>query len=374
MSLYVDGVNGLTFPDGSAQPTSGYTGFRNRIINGAMVIDQRNGGLAITPSASQYTVDRWNFANNVASKITLQQNKGSVTPPVGFANYLGATTSTAYSVGVNDYLNLYQAIEGYNTVDFAWGTGTAKTVTLSFWVYSSIAGVFGGSLQGVTSTYRSYPFLYNINAANTWQFISIVVPGDTGAPAGGWNTTNGYGCIVWLGLGAGSNFLGTAGSWSSSNYISAVGATSMVATQGANFYVTGVQLERAGTATAFEFRPYSTELALCQRYYYRNTYVAASGSQTMAVGAVNGATSAAQITAVNPVTMRAAPTVGYSGVSVYDGSVINGVTSISAQSSGTVAASFNVGTNSAGGSLTTGRAAMIIASSSGNYLDFTAEL
>ena len=148
----------------------------------------------------------------------------------------------------------------------------------------------------------------------------------------------------------------------------------MVATQGANFYVTGVQLERAGTATAFEFRPYGVELALCQRYYYRNTYVAASGSQTMAVGAVNGATSAAQITAVNPVTMRAAPTVGYSGVSVYDGSVINGVTSISAQSSGTVAASFNVGTNSAGGSLTTGRAAMIIASSSGNYLDFTAEL
>ena len=243
MTTIVDGQAGITFNDARTQGTAGYTGYRNRIINGAMVIDQRNAGAAITPSSTQYTVDRWNFANNVASKITLQQNKGAVTPPVGFANYLGATTSTAYSVGVNDYLTLYQAIEGYNTVDFAWGTGTAKTVTLSFWVYSSIAGVFGGSLQGITSTYRSYPFLYNINAANTWQFISIVVPGDTGAPAGGWNTTNGYGCIVWLGLGVGTTFSGSAGSWASANYVSAVGATSMVATQGANFYVTGLQLD-----------------------------------------------------------------------------------------------------------------------------------
>ena len=353
MTTIVDGQAGITFNDASTQGTAGYTGFRNRIINGAMVIDQRNAGAAITPSSTQYTVDRWNFANNVASKITLQQNKGAVTPPVGFANYLGATTSTAYSVGVNDYLTLYQAIEGYNTVDFAWGTGTAKTVTLSFWVYSSIAGVFGGSLQGITSTYRSYPFLYNINAANTWQFISIVVPGDTGAPAGGWNTTNGYGCIVWLGLGVGTTFSGSAGSWASANYVSAVGATSMVATQGANFYVTGLQLEVGVIATPFERRLYNVELAMCQRYYY----------QQSANTPIVGQTAFFSIPFNLPVTMRTSPSVGYpytDATFTSSGSVPSGqwgiqyVGASAASKTGTVAFSYATPTANSGMIYTTG--------------------
>jgi hypothetical protein len=371
MSLYVDGINGLTFPDGSAQPTSGYTGFRNRIINGAMVIDQRNSGASLTPTVDNtYTVDRWAARLSQASKYSVQQNAGSVTPPPGYTNYLGVTSLSAYSLLSTDYFVVVQYIEGYNIYDLAWGSANAKTVTLGFWVYSSLTGTFSGVLEN-SSVSRSYTFTYTITSANTWTYITITVPGDV---TGTWLTTTGIGMRVYFSLGVGSSRSQTAGAWTGAESFGNSSAVSVVGTSGATFYITGVQLEKAGTATPFEFRPYGTELALCQRYYYRNTYVAASGSQTMAVGAVNGATSAAQITAVNPVTMRAAPTVGYSGVSVYDGSVINGVTSISVQSSGTVAASFNVGTNSAGGSLTTGRAAMIIASSSGNYLDFTAEL
>jgi hypothetical protein len=241
-----------------------YTGFKNRIINGAMVISQRNAGASVTlPAASTYTTDRWNIYSAQASKLSAQQNAGSVTPPAGFTNYLGITSLSAYSVTASDEFLFRQPIEGYNVSDLGFGTAGASTATLSFRVYSSLTGTFGGSLQNVGAT-RSYPFSYSIPVANTWTTISVTIAGDT---AGTWPKTNGNGLYVVLGLGVGSTYSGTAGAWVGSCVNVPTGSVSVVGTSGATFYITGVQLEKGSTATAFDYRPYGTELALCQRYY-----------------------------------------------------------------------------------------------------------
>ena len=149
-------------------------GFKNRIINGAMVIDQRNGGASITPTSGQFSVDRWKMVLSQASKYTAQQNAGSVTSPAGFTNYLGITSSSAYSVLSSDYFFISQGIEGYNMADLNWGSANAKTATLSFWVRSSLTGTFGGSIGNVNGD-RSYPFSYTISSANTWEYKTVTI-------------------------------------------------------------------------------------------------------------------------------------------------------------------------------------------------------
>ena len=242
-------------------------GMRNRIINGAMVIDQRNAGASITPTNTQYTLDRYWAWLSQSSKFSVQQNAGSVTPPAGFTNYLGTTSLSSYSVTSSDYFAIVQTIEGFNTADLAWGTASARPVTLSFWVRSSLTGTFGGSLMNSAQNY-SYPFSYTISSANTWEqkFITI-----TGPTAGTWVTNNGKGIQVNFSLGSGSSNSGTAGAWVGSGVISSTGATSVVGTNAATWYVTGVQLEEGSVPTSFEYRQYGTELQLCQRYYETGT-------------------------------------------------------------------------------------------------------
>ena len=236
---------------------------KNRIINGAMTVSQYNGTSSVTPTATGYVIDRFTyFCGGVASKFALQQLSAS--PPVGFGNYLGATSQSAYSVSATDRFGIYQAIEGFNTYDLQWGTANAKTVTLSAWVYSSLTGTFGGAIQNYAQN-RSYPFTYTISSANTWTQISITIAGDT---SGTWvGATNAGSMIISFGLGVGATYSGTAGSWSGNLYYSATGATSVVGTSGATFYITGVQLEVGSSATGYEYRQYGQELALCQRYY-----------------------------------------------------------------------------------------------------------
>jgi len=250
---------------GLLSSTAQYTGFKNRIINGAMVIDQRNAGASVTPTDGQYALDRWKARLTQASKYSVQQ---SSTAPTGFTNSLLVTSLSAYTVGVSDYFFLAQLIEGFNAADFGWGTANAQTVTLSFWVRSSLTGTFGGSFRAGPST-RCYAFSYTISAANTWEQKTITVAGDT---SGTWATNNTAWGEIDFGLGVGSSLSGTAGSWAGTTYISATGATSVVGTNGATFYITGVQLEKGSTATSFDYRPIGTELQLCQRYYEVTTY------------------------------------------------------------------------------------------------------
>jgi hypothetical protein len=234
-----------------------------------MVIDQRNAGASVTPTNAAYTLDRWQatmFANT--GKFSVQQNAGSVTPPAGFINYLGVTSLSSYSTSGNDIYSINQTIEGYNIADLNWGTANAKTITISFWVRSSLTGTFAAGLSNDT---RSYPFTYTISAANTWEQKSVTVAGDT---SGTWGSTNAIGVALRFGLGAGasSTFTGPAGAWASANYYVATGGTSVVGTSGATFYITGVQLEAGTTASPFEYRQYGTELQLCQRYFQRTTF------------------------------------------------------------------------------------------------------
>jgi hypothetical protein len=239
---------------------------KNRIINGAMVIDQRNAGASVTPAANvfTYTLDRWSSYCNQSSKFTVQQNAGSVTPPVGYTNYLGAVSSSAYSVTSTDIFALVQWIEGFNTADLAWGTANAKTVTLSFQVYSSLTGTFGGALMNSAQN-RSYPFSYTVSSANTWTTVSVTIAGDT---TGTWiGATNGKGLGVWFSLGCGSVQSGTANAWAGTQAFQPTGSVSVVGTNGATFYITGVQIEVGSSATGYEYRQYGQELALCQRYF-----------------------------------------------------------------------------------------------------------
>ena len=239
--------------------------FKNIIINGDMSIDQRNSGSSVTVGTVNplYTLDRMPVQSSQSSKFSIQQNAGSVTPPTYFKNYIGATSLSAYTIASGDYFTIRQGIEGSNIINLAWGTSDAKTVTLSFWVRSSLTGTFGGSFTN-SAFNRSYPFSYTITSANTWEKKSITVAGDT---SGTWLTTNGVGIYVTFGLGVGSTYSGTAGAWSASGLLSATGATSVVGTNAATFYMTGLQLEAGTTASDFEFLPYDVNLQRCQRYY-----------------------------------------------------------------------------------------------------------
>lgn len=317
----------ITFADSSVQ-SSAPIGFKNRIINGDFRIDQRNAGASVTPNSS-YTLDRWQFANTQTSKATVQQNAGSVTPPAGFVNYLGITSSSAYSIVASDYFIIGQKIEGQNIGDLAWGTANAKTVTLSFWVRSSLTGTFGGSISN-SAFNRCYPFSYTVSSANTWEQKSITITGDT---TGTWLTTNGIGMTLWLGIGVGSDGSGTAGSWGSTGYYSATGATSVVGTNGATFYITGVQFEVGSTASAFEVRSIGQETTLCQRYYYKQS--GATNYARLGHGFCGSGTSTTLYATIRlPVSMRSKPTsLDWTGnLGVWNGGGISSVSAVSLES------------------------------------------
>jgi hypothetical protein len=285
-------------------------GFRNRIINGNMAIDQRNAGASVTLTADAYTLDRWYCLSSQTSKYSVQQNAGAVTPPNGFRNYLGVTSLSAYTVASGERFLVQQRIEGFNTADFMWGTSNAQTVTLSFWVRSSLTGTFGGAVNNAAVD-RSYPFTYTVSAANTWEQKTVTIAGDT---TGTWLTTNGSGLLLSFNLGTGSTLSGTAGAWAAGTFVSATGATSVVGTNGATFYITGVQLEAGTNASAFEQIDYGRELMMCQRYYEAGGATDAS-NETIAAAYSTSAARGQRV--VFSGYKRAAPTMTVTSASIY---------------------------------------------------------
>jgi hypothetical protein len=247
--------------------------FRNRIINGNMVIDQRNAGASVTLTTDLYTVDRFLARTQSATNSTAQR---STTAPSGFNNSLLVTIGTGASPASSASNAIRQEIEGFNVADLGWGTASAKTVTISFWVRSSLTGTFGGALSNAGLN-RAYPYTYSISAANTWEYKTVIIPGDT---SGTWATDNSSGIRFWIDLGSGTDKQGTAGSWGAADYRAASGCVQLVATSGATFYITGVQLEAGSVATPFERRPFGTELALCQRYYESSAFPSATFGQS----------------------------------------------------------------------------------------------
>jgi hypothetical protein len=304
---------------------------KNRIINGAMVIDQRNGGASTTPSSdSTYNLDRWQARMSTGSKFSVQQNAGSVTPPVGFNNYLGITSTSSYSASSTDFFDLEQIIEGFNVQDLAWGTANAKTVTLSFQVYSSKTGTFGGSLFNNAAN-RSYPFTYTIASANTWTSASVTIAGDT---SGSWTQTNGAGIYLNFDLGSGTGKVGTAGAWAGATYWGASGCQSIVATNGATFYITGVQLEVGSSATGFEYRLYNQELLACYRYFQK--WLGNSANEPFSYNCTaGGSTTSTEGPIILKTTMRSTPSVSISNVAVIDANAVFAATGATIYSNST---------------------------------------
>jgi hypothetical protein len=298
--------------------SGGYaSNFKNRIINGAMMIDQRNAGASLTLGSGSvagnytgYPVDRfmaqsYSTTTGNGASFTVQQNAGSVTPPAGFRNYIGATvTSTQATLQNSSVYRYVHRIEGFNIADLGFGTSAASSVTLSFWVRSSVTGTFTGALTNASAggSWRSNSFTYTINVANTWEYKTVTILGDT---TGTWLTTNGTGFEISFSFGASSNFSSTPNVWSTNETYAATGGINLMATSGATFYMTGVQLEKGSTATSFDYRPYGTELQLCQRYC---VVLGQSGGETSVGSGLWYNSTAAVYQMRLPVEMRANPT------------------------------------------------------------------
>ena len=366
-------VDTVTTSTGQIIGASSSATMKNRLINGAMVIDQRNAGASVTIPANAYTysIDRWFGVCNQASKYALRQNVDSVTPPAGFNNYLGATSSSAYSVISTDYFTLGQMIEGFNFADLAWGTAAAQTVTLSFWARSSLTGIFGGAVQS-SSQGRSFPFSYTINSANTWEYKSITITGDV---SGTWvGATNGIGARIFWSVGAGTAQQCSAaqvGTWIGAAPYSVPNAVNVVSTSGATFYITGVQLEAGAAATSFDYRSYGTELALCQRYFQKvSGSINGSAYQFFAVLTYENASNCFGAIALRA-TMRTQPTTTYSGSFTLSYGTLGTLINDTNQTGGDVAlVGFNSGSGGAAGSSTYFRAY----NSSATFISFSAEL
>jgi hypothetical protein len=358
-----------TVQSGMMDSIAQYNSFKNRIINGAMQIDQRNAGAAVTIStANVYCLDRWSVSEASDATFTVQQDSSA---PAGFINSAKITVTVAdASVAASQYNVFQQRIEGLNCADLGWGTASAATVTLSFWVRSSLTGTFGGAITN--SAYnRSYPFTYSISAANTWEQKTITIAGDT---SGTWLTTNGIGMTIYFDLGSGVDNTGTANAWVGAGNVGTDSTVQLVNTLNATWQVTGVQLEKGSTATAFDYRPYGTELSLCQRYFL----MLGGNSSNDSVAQGQSYTSTACGFPVRfPVTMRTTPTLDTFTASNW--SATNGAGALIAATSITL---FGGQTSTYGCALSTtvasgltlGQGAQLIANTSNARLPFNAEL
>jgi hypothetical protein len=330
-----------------------------------MVIDQRNAGASVTIGSSTYTVDRFIARTQSASDSTAQQ---STTAPNGFKNSLLVTIGTGASPASSATNAIRQEIEGFNIADLAWGTASASPVTLSFWVRSSLTGTFGGALSN-SGLNRSYPYTYTISSANTWEYKTVTIAGDT---SGTWATDNSTGIRVWLDLGVGSTYTGTAGAWAGADYRGATGDTQVVATSGATFYITGVQLEKGQTATSFDVLPYTTELQLCQRYFVK--FGGEQSAEVVAPSGIGSSTTSGQFYNLYPVRMRTQPTVSFNSLTLAD--TVNPAVTVTSISFGTAVGSSQISavTMNVASGVAANRPLYARTSGTDGFLSYSAEL
>ena len=281
--------------------------FRNLIINGDMSIDQRNSGASQTiASANTYYIDRFLAREVTDGALTIDQD---TTSPDDFTHSMKITTTTAdSSLSSTQRAYVVQKIEGYNISKLAFGTSSAKSITISFYVRSSLTGTFSGSILNEGEN-RSYVFEYTINSADTWERKTITIAGDT---SGTWDTDNTVGLLIYFSMGMGSTYSGTAGAWSGNQLFASTGSTNLIGTLNATWYMTGLQIEEGTSASDFEFLPYDVNLRRCQRYYHKTYNDTTAPGTVTTVGAVQTGTTATStyvpMQYFYPVRMRSAPT------------------------------------------------------------------
>jgi len=347
--------------------------FKNRLINGAMTFAQRGSSPvsnAVASSTLKYnTLDRWGYWAGALGYFYLEQ---STSAPPGYTNSALITSGSATTVSSSVYATFSQRIEGYNIADLAWGTSSAQSVSVSFWVNCSLTGTFSGYVFNSGYSY-CYPFTFTISSANTWVQITRTIPGPT---TGSWNNTTGYGLEFGITLAAGSTYQDTANAWTTKSYaIGSAGSTNLLATNGATMYITGVQLEAGSAATTFDYRDYTRELQLCQRYYYRiQAFSGTSGVNILTVNLYTYQSGYSPI--ILPVAMRTNPTGSYSAVSdFYVGSngsytVLSSITANNGYASPNLV-EFYWFTASNG---TSGQSGFIRINNTTGWLDYSAEL
>ena len=324
----VAGTNTLTLPASTGTfATENSLGMRNLIINGDMAIDQRNVGASATSNGSVYTVDRYEFQ---MSSVTNVQTYQQVTDaPAGFNKSLKITNnSTTQATAAGVLCTPRQKIEGLNTAYLNWGTSDAQTVTVSFWVKASVTGTYPVALTNNNFS-RSFVTNYTVSVANTWEYKTVTIAGDT---SGTWTVDTTTGINVLFSLDTGSTYQTTAGSWQAGNYRGTSSDVHFLANASATWQITGVQFEANTTATPFEQLQYTTQLQLCQRYFeqsYSIGVVAGTGTQLGPVtlftsGTTNGYMAGSRTFAVSK---RTAPTIVIYSVNGTAGTVSDGNTS-----------------------------------------------
>jgi hypothetical protein len=295
----------ITAQQGSTQSD---VGFKNRVINGDMRIDQRSNGAVVsgvTGGASYWLGDRFRIGGSALSTGRFSFQVVNDAPP-GFIKSGKVTVTTSQTPTASDIQVLTQVIEGTNVADFMWGTSNAATASLSFWVKANISGQYVVAIRADNNS-ATYLASYTITSANAWQYITISIPGPTFGTWGGLTLSTTIGIRLDFNLGTGTTpSSASTNTWLAGDYFRTTSDVQLIQTLGATWQITGVQFEVGSSASGFDYRNYGTELAMCQRYFYRMYGLQYNFSQ------VNiGAGTFTFGTRTHPTTMRTTPTFGH---------------------------------------------------------------
>ena len=278
---------------------------RNLIINGSCQVNQRGDSTGIS-TQGYHGPDRFDLGVNGRDQWVVSISQAADGPD-GYSNsFKLQTTTVETSITDTEYVMVRQIIEAQNLQHLAYGTSSAKKLTASFWVKSSITGTFGIFMYQYDGN-RTIGSTYTINSANTWEYKTVTFAGDTGGTI---NDDNGAGQYLAFTIAAGSDLTTTDNtSWGSYSagkfgFGHSTAANAVMTTLNATWQVTGVQLEVGDSATSFEHRSYGDELLRCKRYYEEIS----GGSDAFTFSAKGQGSTSADATINLTVPLRASPT------------------------------------------------------------------